>query len=222
MARGPEVRGGEGPPSSAHAGVATPGRPPAGSWAAAVPPACAGGWWARTHPEQAERVRVAFIWLLAGNQKLWTFLARMKDGKGRWRALEVTASNHLDALSRPISVSGQAISVGCSIGISFEGRAGPPTFSEEGRHGLSAPRAWPATSGRSTPCLARTGTALFDRRRELTQHLCNCESYKDRPGRVLTLGDSRGNWRSPWQGNGGGGRPGPRPFSARQGHVSAR
>lgn len=136
MARGPVVRGGEGPPSSAHAGVATPARPPAGSWAAAVPPACAGGWWARTHPEQAERVRVAFIWLLAGNQKLWTFLARMKDGKGRWRALEVTASNHVDALRRPISVSGQAISVGCSIGISFEGRGGPPTFSEEGRHGL--------------------------------------------------------------------------------------
>jgi diguanylate cyclase (GGDEF)-like protein/PAS domain S-box-containing protein len=51
---------------------------------------------ARAHPDDAPAAQARLTSLVAGTEELCTFLVRMEAVGGGWRALEVTATNHLD------------------------------------------------------------------------------------------------------------------------------
>lgn len=51
---------------------------------------------ARAHPDDKAEAHAQLTSLARGTEELCTFLVRMKGTDGSWRALEVTATNHLD------------------------------------------------------------------------------------------------------------------------------
>ena len=51
---------------------------------------------ARAHPDDRGPVEATLESLASGHQEICTFLVRMEADGGRWRILEVTATNHLD------------------------------------------------------------------------------------------------------------------------------